>query len=172
MLVIFDLDQTLVDSRVCEAQRKAREWSKVYAQVPNIQEYLGVSDLLVELNGRGIDTCVVTSSPRSYCERVLRRFGWAFRKTVCYHDTTKRKPQPDPYLAAMAHFGSKASDTVAVGDAANDIYAAERAGIYSIGTLWGCGDGDALRESRPDVICESIEALRESIFEFKKRLEE
>jgi HAD superfamily hydrolase (TIGR01549 family) len=167
MLVIFDLDQTLVDSRVCEPHRKARQWPEVYAKIPKIQEYVGVSDLLNELKDLGIDTCVVTSSPRPYCERVLRRFGWVFRKTVCYHDTARRKPHADPYLAAMAQFGAEAADTVAVGDAANDIYAAESGGIFSIGTLWGSADGDALRESSPDVICESVEELRQALLEFK-----
>lgn len=129
-----------------------------------------MSDLLAALKTSGVDTCIVTSSPRLYCDRVLRRFGWVFAKTICYHDTAKHKPYADPYLAAMTHFGAESKDTLAVGDAANDIYAAESAGIYSIGALWGCSDEDALREAGPDVICKTIEELRKAILTFGSRM--
>lgn len=50
----------------------------------------------MELSENDIGVCVVTSSPQSYCSKVLKHFDWKGIKIVCYHDTSGHKPDPDP----------------------------------------------------------------------------
>lgn len=93
---------TLVDSQIAASVRRSRRWPAVYETIPRFTPYDGVSELLVELRDNDIGVCVVTSSPQSYCSRVLKHFDWKQIKTVCYHDTSRRKPDADPLLRRSA----------------------------------------------------------------------
>lgn len=163
MGVLFDLDQTLIDSRRAEPLRTARRWAEVYRLIPELQPYDGISDLLAELHARQMPICIVTSSPRPYCTRVIANWGWPIDATVCYHDTSRRKPHPDPILAALARLGIDAAGAVAVGDDPRDVAAARTAGVYSIGVLWGAANPQALLRSQPDRVCETVDDLRRSL---------
>jgi len=165
--VLIDLDLTLVDSQSAEPLRKLRRWPAVYETIPGFTRYEGISELLSELSKTGIGVCVVTSSPQSYCKRVLERFTWNDIKTVCYHDTTRRKPHPDPLLLGLQILGIEAQDAISIGDDAKDTVAAKRAGIFSIGALWGTLDREALIASKPDALCETVGELRKLILERK-----
>src|SRR5665648_1255406 len=90
--LILDLDQTLVDSQCIEPFRRSRQWSLVYQKIPTILVYEGIEDFLSMVKNRSIKTSIVTSSPSSYANRVIRHFGWDFDATICYHDTTSHKP--------------------------------------------------------------------------------
>lgn len=160
MAVLFDLDQTLVDSSPVEPLRRDRRWGDVYALIPQVRPYPGISELLAELRSRRIPVCVVTSTPRPYCTRVIRHLGWNIDVSVCYHDTTKHKPDPDPMLLALSKLGVVASEAVAVGDEPRDIVAARAAGISSVAALWGSLDRAQLIASQPDEVCETVHDLR------------
>jgi HAD superfamily hydrolase (TIGR01549 family) len=170
MLAIFDLDQTLVDSQVCEPLRRSRQWRKVYDRIPELALYAGISDLLLELRNAGIDLAIVTSSPRPYCERMVRQFKMPVTNFICYHDTANHKPHPDPILAAINRCLSNPAETVAVGDDAKDVYAARAANVVAIASVWGCADRSALEAAEPDVVCATVEQLRDTLLKFQTRL--
>lgn len=96
MSVIFDLDQTLIDSSCALELRRQRRWSEVYNLIPEFKVYDGLNNLIKKLLKNKIPVCIVTSSPSSYCNRVIKYFGWEGILTVCYHDTKNHKPHPDP----------------------------------------------------------------------------
>jgi HAD superfamily hydrolase (TIGR01509 family) len=158
--VLIDLDLTLIASSEAEPLRRTRQWSEVYSMIPKLQPYDGVSDLIAELAARHIPVCIVTSSPGSYCSRVLKHWKWVGIKTVCYHDTKRRKPDPDPILLGLERLGLKAADAISVGDEPKDIQASKAAGVYTVGALWGATDKEALRKARPDALCETVSDLR------------
>ena len=134
--VIFDLDQTLVDSSSLEPLRRAREWSAVYTKVKTLTPYDGIEQVLEQLRQIGLSIGVVTSSPRPYCSRVLQHFSWGFDACVCYHDTSKHKPHPDPIEKALTQMKVEPFQAIALGDNRIDILAARRAGVYSLAALW------------------------------------
>ena len=76
MGVIFDLDPILINSSITELERKRRNLNKVYLLIHQFEAFYGIDSLIKLLKKNNIPICVVTSSPRSYCERVLRYFGW------------------------------------------------------------------------------------------------
>jgi phosphoglycolate phosphatase-like HAD superfamily hydrolase len=171
---VFDLDQTLVDSTSAAALRKARNWSSVYQAIPSFRLYSGVSQLL-----RLIGSCpiaVVTSSPRTYAERVLDHFQIEADVLVCYHDTKLHKPDPAPIQLAIERLGMSdkwrsMADHIAskgsgrrpriwgVGDHPHDIRAAKAANIVSVGAAWGCEDLSALQAAGPAIIFMDAEGM-------------
>jgi phosphoglycolate phosphatase-like HAD superfamily hydrolase len=165
MAILIDLDQTLIDSRLADPLRRSRQWSKVYPLVPKLQPYPGIKELLGELKNREIPVCIVTASPHPYCQRVISQWKWAIDVTVCYHDTRQHKPHPAPLLLGLQKLGVTPKEAIAIGDAANDTFAARAAGVYSIGALWGTTERQLLFRSKPDEICETVEDLRQFLFE-------
>lgn len=163
--VLIDLDLTLVDSQIAASARKSRTWPAVYKLIPRFTHYEGVSELLVELSENDIGVCVVTSSPQSYCSRVLQHFDWKGIQTVCYHDTSRHKPDPEPLLRGLQILGVEAQHAISIGDDPIDTAAARRAGIFSVGALWGAVDHDALIASNPDALCETVADLRRLVLE-------
>lgn len=73
--------------------------------IPQLYSYPGISELLQELKEIGILVCIVTSSPRSYCERVVKHWGWEIDEKVCYHDKVNHKPHPESLLQGLQRLG-------------------------------------------------------------------
>lgn len=165
MAILLDLDQTLIDSQIAESQRRARDWQSVYKLIPRLLPYPEIMELLSDLNIAGIPICIVTSSPKPYCDRVIAQWNWSINATVCYHDTQKRKPHPDPILLGLEKLSVGVSDAIAIGDAAKDTQAARSAGVFSIGAGWGALERNQLLQSNPDLLCETVGDLRKTLFE-------
>jgi phosphoglycolate phosphatase-like HAD superfamily hydrolase len=160
--VIFDLDQTLVDSRIAEDARRRRAWGSVYPLIPQFGVYPGVDELLASLKGHA-RLAVVTSSPSSYCNRVTSWRRWQFDVAVCYHDSTMHKPHPEPLLVALRNLGVPASGVVSVGDHPDDVAASRAAGIVCVGAFWGTSDRAGLLAAGPNFACEDVAGLRETL---------
>jgi HAD superfamily hydrolase (TIGR01509 family) len=157
---IFDLDQTLVDSRSIESLRKARQWTQVYGRISTLTTYDGVLPIIARLRSAGIATAIVTSSPYSYCSKVLLRCGLQFDTCVCYHDTKRKKPDPEPMLVALEKLGGVLPESaVAIGDSVADIQSAKAACIYTIAAVWGSIEPDALAAQNPGAIVRSVGEL-------------
>jgi phosphoglycolate phosphatase-like HAD superfamily hydrolase len=158
--VLFDLDQTLVHSGSLDGLRRARKWSEVYPLIPGISPQEGLVSLFAKLKGAGVRVAVVTSSPRPYCERMLKHCGFEPDVTVCYHDTRRHKPDPEPLLRALELMKVVPSRrVVAVGDTETDVMAAKSAGLVSVGVTWGIEDARQLERASPDHLVSEVPAL-------------
>ena len=68
--IIFDLDQTLVDSTISEQHRRMRNWHVVYSLIPRYKMYDGISEVFTHISKNGLRTCIVTTSQRTLCNFV------------------------------------------------------------------------------------------------------
>lgn len=160
MGVIFDLDQTIIDSRIAYEARKNRDWENVYKLIPSMKPYTEVVNLIKAMISQGIEVAIVTSSPASYCKKVLEYLGITGVIMVCYHDTNKHKPEPDPILLAIKRMkNQEGKRIIAVGDDDNDILAANRAGIISVQGFWGNPYGYSTAKYQPHVFCRDEKSL-------------
>ncbi|MCG3132819.1 MAG: Phosphoglycolate phosphatase [Phycisphaerae bacterium] len=160
MAVILDLDQTLIDSRIALAFRDARRWQRVYPLIPKFQPYDGILTLLHDLVAWKIPLAIVTSSPGTYCQRVVEAHGFPITHFVCYHDTVRKKPHPEPTLKALERLGVPAAAAVAIGDDPKDILSARAASVFSVAATWGTSDPATLRASGADLVVETCSELR------------
>lgn len=159
-MVIFDFDQTLVDTSPVAHLRRPGGWSKVMAAAPQLVIYDGVHELLAALHAAGRPTAILTHSPDMVPKRFIEQHNWPISTVIGYHQLKQRKPHPDGILQAMAKAGVKPRDVVHVGDAAHDTAAARAAGVVSVGAAWGIDDVSELRASKPDYLFTEIAELR------------
>ena len=147
--LIFDLDQTLVDSSIAEAYRSGRNWQKVYSLIPEFEVYSGFQEVFSFIQKKGIRTCIVTTSPGLYAQKVANHFQIPYEFIIDYFSTSRKKPSPDPMLKAIGLFGLHPNNILSLGDRAIDIQSSNGAGIKSVACLWGTNERTVLLASNP-----------------------
>ena len=93
----------------------------------------GARELLTAVRGAGIATALVTTTARRIAAIVLDRFTAElghppFDVTVCGDEVPARKPDPAPYLQAMAALGAEPGTSVVVEDSLVGVTAGLAAG--------------------------------------------
>lgn len=135
--IIFDLDLTLVDTTLAEPYRSRRDWNGAYSVLPRCSVYDGLQKVFDVIRKFGINTCIVSTSPRTYVEKVVRQFNLPINHIVAYHDAKPIKPHPAPMLRALELLGCDARDAISFGDRVIDIQSSNAAGIESVACFWG-----------------------------------
>lgn len=115
---------------------------------------------------------LVTSGDRDRVTRQLREFALArlFAARVCSGDTAKKKPHPEPLQLAMRKMRLEPSACVYVGDTAEDLEMARRAGVRAIAVLGPFPTEKRLRAARPQVLLESLLELPTAVQQFTSYL--
>ncbi|MGM9508786.1 HAD family hydrolase [Larkinella sp. GY13] len=167
--LIFDLDQTLVDSSSAEASRQSRNWPQTYTLIPNFIIYDGLADLFQYIRDQGIKVCIVTTSPSIYCQKVLDHWKIPYDSMVCYHDVKYRKPHPESFIKALEKLNAHPKDVLSLGDREIDIQASKAANIKSIGCLWGSAERDSITAAQPDHLAELPSEALEIIRAFQEK---
>lgn len=162
--VIFDLDQTLIDTSCADQDRKNRDWQTVYNKIPRMKMYPGISELIEFLNRSSIPYAIVTKSPKIYAEKVVRFFHISPTFIIGYFEVNKRKPDPEALHLVMKLFNHKRpSEVLHVGDDVCDIIASRAAGMVTIGAWWGLKDKCELESMKPDFLVSDPRELIEII---------
>jgi HAD superfamily hydrolase (TIGR01549 family) len=136
--ILLDLDQTLVLTDAIEPLRRARAWSKVYNSFGETTLPLGTAKFIAKISHLA-KLGVVTTSPRTYAERLLRYHRLELPVLVAYYDVTQHKPHPEPILKAAERLELQPTQCIHIGDQAGDIEAAVRADAIGIALSWDGG---------------------------------
>lgn len=141
MIVIFDLDQTLVDTSIAEEFRKKRSWPTVFKLIPWFSPYKGIDEILQLLKSHNVLWSIVTNSPEIYAEKVITHFNIECDNLVGYYES-KRRPKPDTTglrvsLEKMKIKNQRNEKIIGVGDLATDIIAYKKMGMTSVLSTWG-----------------------------------
>ena len=155
--VIFDLDQTLVDSSLSEQYRNIGDWKSAVSCINKFVLYNNMQTVLDYIRNNGIKLAVVSSSVSYYVNNVLLYFGINADCIIAYHDVVCKKPNPEGMIKALSILKVSSEETIAIGDRDSDIIAAQSAKIFSIGCLWG---GGRFKMSNPNaLISDPIEII-------------
>ena len=160
-MIIFDLDQTLVDTRPVENLRQARKWSAVMQRVPNLPVFEGISPLIAELHAAGETMAIVTKSPDMVAKAFVAQHGWPIEIIIGYHQVSYRKPHPEGLLRALERAGATAADSFHIGDRPEDTLASDAAGMRALGAAWGIEDATDLHSSNPEEVFDTVSGLHE-----------
>ena len=158
--IIFDLDLTLVDTTIVEQARHDRNWQLAYSLIPKCKLYEGMEEVLAIIRNNNINTCIVSTSPRIYVEKVVDYFNLPIQHIVAYHDAKPIKPHPAPMLKALELLGCSAAEAISFGDRVIDIQASNAAGIESVACFWGTKErGELLHAGYTHAIIKPEEIL-------------
>lgn len=145
-----------IDSLVLSASRH-------YSATPVLHSrlYLGVDVLVRRLAAAGVPMAVVSNKPEALVRRIVDRFfpPRTFRVVRGARAGGPVKPDPGAFLEAAVLIGVGQGQVVVVGDGETDMEAANRAGMGSIGVLWGFRDMITLKAAGADILVSSTHEL-------------
>ena len=98
-----------------------------------------MTELLDELERRGLNCGVVTNKPGWLTDPLLRQLALYDRATCVVSGDTlnERKPHPAPMLHACEQAASRPAQCVYIGDAERDIEAGNNAHMHTLVALFG-----------------------------------
>jgi len=129
--------------------------------------YPGVGELLQNLKDSGKTIILATSKAEKYAREILEHFD-----LLKYFDFTagaeldgRRSDKTEVILHALAHFNIVSNEekalSVMIGDRKHDITGAKKAGIESVGVLYGYGTKEELELAGADHIVKNAKELTE-----------
>lgn len=120
----------------------------------------GIVALLDDLGAAGVPRAVATTKTSWMARTVTDKVGLSDKLDhVQGTDGFAYKPAPDVVLHAVRALGRPVSWMV--GDSWLDVEAGRAAGLRTCAVTWGVSDPDRLRAARPDVLVDTIDALRD-----------
>ncbi len=133
----------------------------------------GIHPLLDQAERFGIGTAVVTNAPRANAVAMLAAAGLADRLPLLVIGEECRAPKPDPapYLAAMAALGADPAHSVAFEDSRAGLEAARASGAFVYGLATGLAPDELLQAGAHRAIRDFTDpALRAHLAELKDRV--
>jgi len=116
--------------------------------VDRLEPAPGLIDLLDWADRHGLPLAVVTNAPRANATHVLAALGIAdrFRRVIAGGEVARAKPDPLPYLTALADLGGTVPNAVVFEDSRSGVRAGIAAGLPTIGMLTSLDEATLLGE--------------------------
>ena len=126
--------------------------------------YPGVPEVLKHFKTKAM--AIVSNKPSLFTKLILdnKNLSSYFQLILGEESHPQKKPDPAPLLHVIEQLGGKPDRNCMVGDWITDIEAGQRAGMVTVGCLYGIGNPEEVKESRPDYLIDSILQLKD-IFE-------
>ena len=117
--------------------------------------------MLADLKEAGADLTIVTSKPEYMADKVVKHSGLDehFMRIVGPDMEMTSPDKADLIRRAILVTGADPSCAVMVGDRHYDIDGAVRAGVDSIGVLYGYGTEDELRKAGATYLAETVQDI-------------
>ena len=128
-------------------------------EIPNIQLFPGIKEVLLELKKLGFQLGIITSNSRENVLASLEKNGLQGTFTFIYSSSTFGKHKVINRWLKREHIN--AEEVVYVGDEIRDIDAAKKTGIKIIAVSWGFNSQSALAAQNPDFLIERPQELIE-----------
>ena len=137
----FDIPQENLEFEVLR-QRLLAIYKNNISQLTQLFE--GMDELVTELENSDIAWGIVTNKPSWLTNPLMAQLGYSQRaRTIVSGDTTsERKPHPEPLFHACREINCPPDQCLYVGDAERDIIAGKRAGMKTLGALFGYIEAD------------------------------
>jgi HAD superfamily hydrolase (TIGR01509 family) len=156
-LGVLDLYALLVNTY--KLQKTKEQFLEIYQEMANeiygqkVSLIEGFMELLTALNTNSIPVALASSSPTSWINIMLDRFGLrdSFKAVVSADELAGQgKPSPAIYLLAAKHLGVRPGKCIAIEDSKNGVLSAKNASMFCVGFRNGFNDEQDL--SKADMI--------------------
>lgn len=146
-----------INTRFDEAlARYQAEYAKVNGRHARL--YPDVERGLAALSDAGLRLACVTNKPHRFAVSLLVQYGLArhFAIVLGGDSLPRKKPDPQPMLAACAAMGVAPAEAVAIGDSENDALAGRAAGMATLTVPYGYNHGNAIQTINSDGIVATL----------------
>ena len=133
--------------------------AELHSELPNIQLFPGIKEVLLELKKRGFQLGIITSNSRENVLGALEKNGLQDTFTFIYSGSTFGKHKVISKWLRIENIHTE--KVVYVGDEIRDIDAAKKTGIKVIAVGWGFNSQEALAAQNPDFLIERPQELIE-----------
>jgi HAD superfamily hydrolase (TIGR01509 family) len=133
--------------------------AELHSEVPQIQLFPGIKEVLLELKKRGFQLGIITSNSRENVLASLAKNGLQDTFTFIYSGSTFGKHKVINKWLRIEKINPE--KVVYVGDEVRDIDAAKKTGIKVIAVGWGFNSPQALAAQNPNFLIERPQELIE-----------
>lgn len=126
--------------------------------------YDGIPETLKALKNHGVRILMATSKPEEFAKRIADHFGFAqyfdYIGGACMDGKRTDKHEVIEYvLKTCGITAAERAQTIMIGDRSHDIIGARKAGLHSLGVLYGYGGREELEEAGADHIVRTAEEI-------------
>jgi phosphoglycolate phosphatase len=132
-----------------------------------IRLFDGVDHLLWRLTERGVACAVVSSNTEETIRRILGPGNAA--RIAMFECGASLFGKASKFRRVLKRSGVAADRAICIGDEARDIEAAAQAGLPSGAVTWGYATTDLLREHRPTLVFDTMDAIVDAVTETERR---
>ncbi|MGB3069691.1 MAG: phosphoglycolate phosphatase [Ottowia sp.] len=127
--------------------------------------FTGVEEGLAALKAKGLALACLTNKPLSFALPLLEAKGLSAYFTHVFGGDSfaRKKPDPLPLIETCKALGCAPSETLMIGDSANDAQAARAAGCPVLLTTYGYNHGEPVREVDADGFIDSLAEAKQWI---------
>ena len=112
---------------------------------------IGIIDTIRKLKNQGALLGILTSNSKENVERFLKEHD--LQNSFAFINSYRRIfGKHKALISIMKQRGLNQSEVTYVGDEVRDIEAAEKAGVKSVGVVWGFQTQGAIKDADPDVV--------------------
>lgn len=148
-------EETLVDKVFADFKARYKTHCKV-----KTRPYDGINELLEKLSKDGYKMSIVSNKADSAVQDLHKEFFYPAIETAFGEmEGIPRKPNPQIINYVLEKMGSKAENTVYIGDSEVDFTTAENAGLKLIMVSWGFRDREALEALGVSCIADDMDKL-------------
>ncbi len=123
--------------------------------------YEGISELVNELNKKGVKMAVNSNKKDSYTKDLIRQNfpGIEFTSVYGQRENVPKKPDPSTNYEIIEMMNLKKDEILYAGDSQQDMKTALNTGLKAIGVSWGFRSVEQLREAGADIIVHKPEEI-------------
>jgi phosphoglycolate phosphatase-like HAD superfamily hydrolase len=179
-IVIFDLDNTLVETNACQPYLRTHAGREVigeYVQSGTVRTALydsSIVDYVNELSKAAhILVLVVSDSPKNYCLSVLRTHGFEVNENLVFGSQSKPCVNFDQileYIGSVYNRDFSDSPVVVVGDSPKDIFFGFHIKAPSVFATWGSKfDFEyVVNNALPEAVAHDLDTVKSFVGDFLK----
>lgn len=118
------------------------------------EPYEGIVDMMLKLQEMGIKVTIFSNKPHDTAVKVSDALFPEGTVSLCYgaREGVKLKPDPQGVYQILSELGVEKEECLYIGDTSTDMETGKRAGLYTIGVLWGFRGRKELEDGGADVI--------------------
>jgi len=144
------LPMFFTEDEIARFGKEMTEWRGAHFKdvyLPQAQAFLQTRELFQALRDRGVKLALATSAKADELEgyKHLAAIDGLTEAETNADDVERTKPHPDVFAIALKKIGTKAGETIALGDSPFDAQAAGKLGLRAVGLLCGGFPEEVLR---------------------------